>query len=283
MRRYRQTFEEIIQHLTPIEASGIDRFAERVIESVKAFPVKSSYALNDLGEILDQDFEVGLTVFRLFVGKSEDEFTLDFKKMLGNKPAGVKAVRHDRESFLTALQSAFNLTEIIEQHIKRPVTFHDILLERLLRGRGRAIKGQQRGRSLEDFTEEIVGSVFGKRRVGYQIRCRFVGKGGISTEKADFAIPTKEDPQILIEAKAYGATGSKQTDILGDLSRINEQKRQDTTLLLVTDGVTWVLRANDLRKLIHMQNQGEISRIYTVAMALDLKEDLRQLKLEHGL
>ena len=75
----------------------------------------------------------------------------------------------------------------------------------------------------------------------YDARCRFTGATGISTEKTDFAIPSKDDPGILIEAKAYGATGSKQTDVLGDITRIVNEKRDDTQFLLVTDGITFVI------------------------------------------
>lgn len=96
---------------------------------------------------------------------------------------------------------------------------------------------------------------------GFDTRCRFVGSSGLETEKTDFAIPNKDDPRILIECKAYGATGSKQTDVLGDIERIVLQKRPDTQLLLVTDGMTWTLRMNDLRKLIDWQNTGKITRI----------------------
>lgn len=83
--------------------------------------------------------------------------------------------------------------------------------------------------------------------------------------------------------KAYGATGSKQTDVLGDIARIVEQKRHDTDFILVTDGVTWKQRSNDLRKLIALQNEGKIMRIYTKLMAQDLKDDLETLKAESGL
>ena len=109
------------------------------------------------------------------------------------------------------------------------------LIKRLKTGRGSAIKGQSRGRALENTVESIVLSVFGGGC--YDVRCRFLGARGTSTEKADFAVPSKNDPRILIEAKAYGATGSKQTDILGDISRIIAQKRHDTNFLLVVDGV----------------------------------------------
>jgi hypothetical protein len=154
-----------------------------------------------------------------------------------------------------------------------------VIIERLKAGRGSAIKGQARGRYLEDFVEKIVKGTF----TNYDLRCRFVGARKTSTEKADFAIPTKEEPRILIEAKAYGATGSKQTDILGDIGRIVEEKRHDTDLLLVTDGITWQERANDLRKLVELQNQGKITRIYTLNMAGNLKRDLRALKNDHSL
>ena len=134
---------------------------------------------------------------------------------------------------------------------------------------------------MEDFVEEIVRSVFPPDSVA--VRCRFKGAKGQSTEKADFAIPSASDPAILIEVKAYGATGSKQTDVLGDIARIVEEKRHDTVLLLVTDGITWKQRPSDLRKLIGLQNEGKINRIYTKTMDRDLRTDLETLRKENQL
>jgi hypothetical protein len=176
---------------------------------------------------------------------------------------------------------ALDITKAITAIVGRPTTWSDVLIERLRSGRGSAIKGQRRGRTLEDFTEHVVASVFGAGK--YEVRCRFVGESGMSTEKCEFAIPTKKDPRILIEAKAYGATGSKQTDVLGDAERIISQKRHDTTFLLVTDGSTWIDRKNDMRNLLALQNRGRIARIYTVKMRNELQRDLGQLKVEHGL
>lgn len=162
-----------------------------------------------------------------------------------------------------------------------PITWRDVLIERFKSGRGSAIKGQRRGRALENFVEEILRAIFGQG--GYQARCRFKGRSGTSTAKADFAIPAPADPRIQIEAKAYGATGSKQTDILGDVADIVSQKRHDTQFFLVTDGSTWRDRMNDLRKLVEMQNQGAIARIYTQTMRNQLIEDLSELKAFHRL
>jgi hypothetical protein len=171
--------------------------------------------------------------------------------------------------------------ESIRSAVNRQYTWKDVILERLKSGRGSAIKGQRRGRALEDFVESIVKSVFGPG--SYDTRCSFVGLTGQSTEKADFAIPSKEQPRVLIEGKAYGATGSKQTDVLGDVKRIIAEKRHDTTFMLVTDGTTWNQRVNDLRKLIQLQNEGYIYRIYTKKMAPEMLADLQAMKSEFHL
>ena len=73
------------------------------------------------------------------------------------------------------------------------------------------------------------------------------------------------------------------TDILGDVRAIVSAKRADTALLFFTDGLTWKERQSDLRKLVELQNNGDIMRIHTYAMADQFEKDLRQLKSEGGL
>ena len=87
----------------------------------------------------------------------------------------------------------------------------------------------------------------------------------------------------MIEAKGYGATGSKMTDVIGDIKAIINTKRADTAFLLFTDGVTWRQRQSDLRKIVDHQNNGDITRIYTYAMVARFEDDLRQLKTEYRL
>jgi hypothetical protein len=274
MERRRQTFEEIISSFSRIESAWKDEHAESVMDLLDGIEEKSSYATGDLRQLLDRNHEAGMTLIRLFLDLSKDELIGSLRDV----EAG--AYRKDPERFLQGLVSLGAL-EKMREAVVTPVTWRDILIERLKTGRGSAIKAQARGRFLEDKTEEIVQAVFG---IGhYDARCRFVGANGQEDEKADFAIPSREDPRILIEVKAYGATGSKQTDILGDMGRIVGKKRHDTTLLFVTDGVTWKLRTNDLRKLIEMQNKGQIARIYTSKMFPDFRQDLLRLRSEYGL
>lgn len=280
MRRHRQTLEDLVTFLAEVGTSWMDDHSAAVIRAIKGIPSKRAYARRDAASLLDADFDVGMTTIRLVLGMSKDEFGMALKEHIGEGGCGIGRYRKDRDGFLAAIEAMGVLASMAEL-VNRRVSWRDILCERLKYGRGSAIKGQKRGRTLEDFTESIVKRVFGD--IGYDTRCRFVGATGTSTEKADFAIPSKEDPAILIESKGYGATGSKQSDILGDIEKIDAQKRHDTDLLLVTDGVTWKNRLNDLRKLIEMQNRGRIGRIYTQKMASELEADLRQLRRDHSL
>lgn len=280
MKRQRQTLEEIVGGLSAIRVSWRDAHADAVLSLLDAMQLPERYDESLIRLLLDANFDAGLTVIRLALDLSKDEMTLALKGELGKGPGGAYRYRQEPEALAAALLR-LGAPKAIEDLITTPVSWRSILAERLKSGRGSAIKGQARGRFLEDATQRILDRVFGEH--AYDIRCRFLGVAKTSTEKADFAVPSKEDPRILIEVKAYGATGSKQTDILGDIGRIVEQKRHDTHLLLVTDGLTWNERRSDLAKLVELQNSGKIARIYTLSMAEDLEDDLRQLKDEHGL
>lgn len=209
---------------------------------------------------------------------SKDQFVSVLRGIRNETGIGVKSYRADPKAFLDDLLSTGLLEAMSEQADRKP-HWTDVLVERLRSGRGSAIAGQRRGRGVEDFAEGTVRKVFGDK---FQIRCSFAGPRG-QVAKCDFAIPSKSAARILIEAKGYGATGSKMSDILGDLHTIIARKRSDTALLFFTDGLTWKQRKSDLRKIVELQNDGDITRIYTSAMAKQFEADLRQLKREHRL
>lgn len=280
MRRYRQTTEEILESLSRIKTTWKDEHAATVIGLLKGIPEREEYSVDAIAALLEQDFDAGITTIRLLLELSRDEFSIEFRELLGEGGIGITRFRSDRAAFLSTLDE-MGVMDSLEALVNADLSWRDILIERLKTGRGSAIKGQKRGRFLEDRTEAVVDAVYSA--VGYDVRCRFDGASGLSTEKADFAIPSRTDPRILIEVKAYGATGSKQTDVLGDIFRVVDEKRHDTNLLLVTDGISWKRRVNDLRRLVDMQNQGHITRIYTSSMFPDLEEDLIQLRSDHSL
>jgi hypothetical protein len=273
-----QKLDDIVASLRPLNVEWKDETAVRVIERLKALPVKNAYTTDDVRALLDENFDDAILICRLFLGLSKDQFVSFLRGVRDEAGIGVKSYRANREAFIDDLLST-GLLEAIAEEASRKTHWTDILVERLRSGRGSAISGQKRGRGVEDFAEAIVLKVFGDN---FQTRCTFKGPRG-QEAKCDFAIPSKSAARILIESKGYAATGSKMTDILGDIRTIIAAKRTDTAFLFFTDGLTWKQRKSDLRKIVEFQNNGDITRIYTFAKAEQFETDLRELKAEFRL
>lgn len=279
MRVIDQTLEEILESLSPLDVEWMDETAANTIARLTALDHKLEYGRADIEFLFADDFEEGLLCVRLFLGLSADQMRAALAAELGPGGSGRKRLDADRVGFLGALERLGLPAKMAATVNYRPM-WSDILVERLRSGRGSAISGQKRGRGLEDFVESIIKEVFGES--AYQTRGTFVGEQG-KTAKFDFAIPDRVRPRIILEVKGYGATGSKMTDVIGDLDAIIDAMRRDTTLLFVTDGLTWKSRASDLRKIVERQNEGKIARIYTTGMREQFLDDLRALKVELGL
>lgn len=278
MKLLTQTVDQILQNLQAIEVDWQDDTAREVISKLITQPIRRKYSLGDVSEILESDFEEGSLILRLFLGLSKDDYTSRLQTLLGDGGAGVKRFRAEPEPYLKALKK-LGVLDAMAVEVNRKSHWSDVLVERLRSGRGSAISGQKRGRGVEDLAEAVIKEVFKDQ---YAKRCNFIGARQIEA-KCDFAIPSKTEPRIVIEAKAYGATGSKMTDIIGDIKKIISAKRQDTAFLFFTDGLPWRQRESDLRKIVSYQNQGDITRIYTLATLPELSADLQTLKEEFSL
>lgn len=277
MKLIKQTLSSILKNLGELEVDWKDDAAKFVIKYLENMSIKTQYSDQDIKDILSDKFEEGILICRLFLGLSKDSFTSALNKQLGPGGAGINRFKKEEDKFIEALKTLGLIKAMIDQ-TNRQAKWSDVLVERLRSGRGSAISGQKRGRGVEDFVENIIQKVFG---TSYDARCSFTGKTGNHTAKCDFAIPSKDDPRIVIEAKGYGATGSKMSDVVGDVDSMINAKRSDTALLVVTDGMSWHQRQSDLKKLVKRQNQGDILRIYTKSMKVQIESDLNTLKIEN--
>lgn len=271
-----QTLDDVVANLSPLAVEWMDDTAANAIAKLTALPSREAYGHEDIAELLNGNFDEGLLCCRLFLALSKDTMESELRGVLGAGGIGIKRYQADPEAFIAALEQ-LGLPDAMASTINYQPIWSDILVERLRSGRGSAIQGQKRGRGLEDFAEAIVKEVFGER--GYATRCTFTGADN-KTAKCDIAIPNRERPRIIIEVKGYGATGSKMSDIIGDLDAIIDAKRHDTTMLFITDGMTWKARLADLKKIIKRQNEGKIARIYTTKMREDFLLDLSRMHRE---
>ncbi|MDN5215267.1 DpnII family type II restriction endonuclease [Fulvivirgaceae bacterium BMA12] len=277
MQRHKQTKAELIPKLGEVLTDWKDEFAQTFVSYLEDFNEGGLVTPENLKDLLEKNFEAGITLFRLVLEQSKDEFTETLKALFYNNESGhgKTAFRKNPDQYVMTLES-YGLLKSLESLMSRNYTWKEVVQERLKMGRGSAIKGQRRGKNLEDFVETLVKQVFDE----FDIRKSFIGANGLSSAKADFCIPSTQHPSIVIEVKAYGATGSKQSDVIGDVRKIIDEKRSDTYFFLVTDGVTWTARMSDFERLIKFQNLGDIYRIYTQQMREDLLSDLKQIKAE---
>ena len=148
--------------------------------------------------------------------------------------------------------------ETAELLVKRQWSVADLLEDRYKQGRGRAIAGITRG----SFLEKEVASILRTVGAPFDSGVNYTGFKGLQA-KCDFAIPDKASPLIVIECKGFEATGSKLTDVLGDVRKIIEAKTSQSFFFLVTDGRGWHRRTSDLQKLVDFHAHGQIDMIYT--------------------
>lgn len=149
MKRSRQKFGDIEASLVAIDASWKDKHAEDVIKLLHGLPRKKIYSVEDVANILDRDFLTAMTTVRLFLDISKDDFTQLMQGVLGAGGIGIKRYQKERKIFLAALVPLGAVQAMISTACHR-MHWTDVLVERLKGGRGSAIKGQTRGRGMEN-------------------------------------------------------------------------------------------------------------------------------------
>lgn len=213
-------------------------------------------------------------IARLFLGVSQDRAASAFSQALGSRLSwsGLRArARKEPEAIAQAIVS-LDLPGTMWTELRREWTVADVISERYRLLRGRAIAGQQRGRQLEDQ----VRATLARTGVPFEYSVTFVGREG-QTAKCDFAIPSRDRPKIVIEAKGFEATGSKVTDALGDILKIERARAMHMYFFVVLDGPGWHHRPNDLRNIVQAQNAGRIDMIYTTSRLDELEREVARI------
>ena len=280
----RLTLEELLEQIERIPAEWVNAVGRRVVEAIPRVIEHIGDRPLDQGLIegLLREESYALDVFRLFLDLSQD--------VLANE-VNARGIKGDfdsirRKCFQHAAEIAEVLVELgvldaIEAHRAREWTLEDLLIERYKQTRGRAIRAQKRGAALEEAVEELLRELQEEIGLTYDKGRNFISRSGREA-KADFMIPSYNEPQIVIEAKGYEATGSKLTDVLGDVLKILQAKDPETRFFFVTDGIGWYRRLSDLKKLVEHHQRGEIEMIYTRKTLPQLKEEIRQILAGRG-
>lgn len=278
------TLEDLLSEITELPGQAEDATTRKTVEwiprlTARLMALGRPANAEELASLIAED-PISIDVFRLFMGASQDVAGHRICAQLGWKPcvwsALKKRARKDATAFAAGLVE-LGLAEKMWNMVGRAWTVNDLLYDRYGSGRGRAVSGQTRGRALEDAVERLLTD----RQIPFERGVTFVGREDIAA-KCDFAIPNRHRPFVVIEAKGFEATGSKLTDLLGDVLKIKDAKDYHTFFFVVTDGRGWFNRQSDLRALVDLHQKGIIDMIYTAARLPQLGEHINEIWQSRG-
>ena len=270
----RVTLSQLTGELTEVEADWQD---EKGLQVIAALPMVVSHirdggdlSVAGVAQLLDEHVST-LDVFRLFLSLSQDRLANRVNDRLGTQLNYSALRRHARTHAPDVARALveLGLADEIRAQLEREWSVEDVLIERYKLMRGRAVAAQKRGRVVEDAVEAVLQSA----NVPFERGVTFTNRQG-DTAKADFAIPTRTDPKIVIEIKAYEGTGSKQSDFLGDVAKIAAAKGAQRYFFIVTDGVGWRNRESGLKQIVAQHEADVIDNIYTRSRLQRLVSDV---------
>ena len=273
------TLKELLEQLSRIQAEWLDEDGKKVLAAIPSVIDKIGTSPVDrliIEDILGQE-PYALDVFRLFLDVSQDILSNEMRArgLTGGFESIRRKCRTNRMQ-IAAVLADLGIIDAIESHRAHEWTLQDVLWDRYGHMRGRAMIAQNRGATLEDAVEVILKELKNEGIIPAYIRGgNFINSTGREA-KADFMIPSRRTPRIIIEAKGYEATGSKLSDVLGDILKV-EIKDAETHYFFVTDGIGWYRRQSDLQKIVESHRQGHIDMIYTMKTLHKLKDAIREL------
>lgn len=212
------------------------------------------------------------------VGLSLEQLKGEMKFRLGS--AGLKTLAQNRpREVIESLDEAFTLVEAVRAQMAKDWTFADILAERRLWSGRRASSSIATGRSVEDAAEEILKRI----GVGYAMRTTFEGHDG-RREPCDFAIPAGgAEATVVGAAKGFDSTGSKLTDAVREVEAVARIRLPEQFVVVIVDGIGWLRRRSDLKKIYELRRSGQIDGLYTLGQIDLFDSNLRKALESHGL
>ena len=273
------TVEKLLEQLKRIPAEWLDEDGQRVHEAIPMVldRLDDLELSGDLIRTMLMEDPYSLDVFRLFIDMSQDVLANEMKA--GGVKGDFTSIRGKCKRNADRIADVLidlGLLDIIKARRAQVWTLQDVLWDRYSHMRGRAIADQKRGAALEDSVENILKELQTELSLPYYRGGNFISASG-KQAKADFTVPSREKPKIIIEAKGYEATGSKLTDVLGDILKVLEAKDDDAHYFFVTDGIGWYRRLSDLKKIVEHHHRGDIEMIYTTATLKEMKEAIRSI------
>ena len=262
-----ETFRDSLQDLRGA-ASADDEMRTRIHAAATALRALSPVTRKSVAAVVEQHPD-WVPALATCVGLSHEELKNQLRYLFGTS-GYIRLARERPLDLVTQLDQGFNLIKEIKQQRTKRWTFGDVLYERYA-SRSRAGSAIRRGRSVENVVEDVVKEL----KLPYVMRARFEGRGG-RDGPCDFAIPGGgKEAKIVGCAKGFNSTGSKLSDAVREIREMADVRRPNQFVFAVIDGIGWLGRDKDLRRIYEAWESNDVDGLYSLATIADLQVGLR--------
>lgn len=251
---YAERLRRLTTHLDPTARSPQAEEIRAAAASIEAVPELSRRTLAAWVEA----HPTGVYTLGLAVGLSQEKLRNLLRSQFGTS-SWVVAAKRDAGAVVGWMDTEFDLIAALDAQRGRQYTFGDVLAARGT-SRQTASSAGAAGRLIEDQVEAIV------RELGlpYELRGRFVGVNN-RTAPADLVIPSFADCTIAVACKGFDSTGSKLTAAVSEITEMVDVHRPHQYLFAVVDGIGWLGRMGDLRRMWDHYENHRIEGLYTLS------------------
>jgi hypothetical protein len=251
----------------PVDDALLRGLAQEAADAVSQLPVVDVPSI----AALFQEHPLWVPLLATCAGLSQEQLKNTLRFWFGTT-SWHKVARTDVIALVERLNSEYDLLAKLRAERERLWSFSDVLVERSTWSRSRAARSIGRGRRLEDAVEIAI------RAVGLTpiMRARFAGREN-RTAPCDFLIssPTGE-PLIVGCAKGFNSTGSKLTDAVREVEEMANVRLPRQFVFAVVDGIGWLGRQADLRRIYDLRVTNRIDGLYTLARLEEFSADVAQ-------
>lgn len=259
-------------HIDPTASSPEAEEIKAAVESLSALPTITEETI--AGWVALHPAEV--PVLGLIVGLSRERLKNVLREAFGT--SGWVSLARTRTTYLVQwLDREFDLVRMLRVQLSRQYDLGDVLVARA-GTRATATRAGQSGRRVEDLIEAIAHDL----GLTCETRTRFVGRG-TTDGPCDLVVPSAAEAQIVVAAKAFDSTGSKLTDAYREIQEMASIRKPSQFVMAVVDGIGWLSRIADLRKIHKLWADGEIDGLYTLGTLDQFRDDLEEAARLRGL
>jgi hypothetical protein len=269
------TFRDSLQRLGGVAQVDAATLAD-IQEAASALTALPEVTRSSLAEMVSK-YPGWVPYLGLCVGLTQEGLKNNLNHAFGTS-SWSRLARERPEDLIAMLDQEFGLVAEVETQRARSWTFADVLVAKQA-SRARAGGAIGRGRRVEDAVEAVVNQL----GLPHAMRGRFEGRDGRDAP-CDLAIPGDgPDAAIVCAVKGFDSTGSKLTAAVKEIEDMGNVRLPRQYVFAVVDGIGWLGRQADLRRIHAMWVDHSIDGVFTLSMLADFKEEVQKAATRLGL